>query len=241
MEAEEILKLFDSCWFERGIIFRPKHELPVPSTKFVDQRTTDENEEESTKVGVPNHQFRSLSDWNLGMNISNIFKEEAGKSASPRPVIMKPKLQKILSGKQIVDFSKQVSAQENAKGIKNRKKWRKGIMKRSLSALEFEEVKGFMDLGFVFDEDDKNSSLVSVIPGLQKMGKMGDDDDCYKEKSNNSQLLSRPYLSESWGSSSFFSERNNLMMNWTIPSVKNEINMKDHLRIWAQNVASNVR
>ncbi|EYU30763.1 hypothetical protein MIMGU_mgv1a025120mg [Erythranthe guttata] len=173
---------------------------------------------------------------------SCIFLRECYKciAASPRSVIIKPKLQNISSGKQIVDFSKQVSAQENAKEIKKRKKWRKGIVKRSLSALEFEEVKGFMDLGFVFDEDDKNSSLVSVIPGLQKMGKMAGDD-YYEEKSNNSQLLSRPYLSESWGSSSFFSERNNLMMNWTVPSVKNEINMKDHLRIWAQNVASNVR
>ncbi|MCL7043829.1 hypothetical protein MKW94_016938 [Papaver nudicaule] len=38
---------------------------------------------------------------------------------------------------------------------------------KSLSDLEFEELKGFMDLGFVFSEEDRNSSL---IPGLQRLG-----------------------------------------------------------------------
>ncbi|KAK7265997.1 hypothetical protein RIF29_18635 [Crotalaria pallida] len=38
---------------------------------------------------------------------------------------------------------------------------------KSLSDLEFEELKGFVDLGFVFSEEDKDSSLATIIPGLQ--------------------------------------------------------------------------
>lgn len=233
MEAEEVLKLFDSCWFEHGI-FVHKHELPPPAAKFVHQRM--DKSEESMISGVQNLQIRSLSCWGLGLNISNYCKEE---EASLRSVIIKPKLQNILSGKEVVEFSREFTEQEKAeksrikKQFSRTKKGRKG-MSRSLSALEFEELKGFMDLGFVFTEEDKNPGLVSIIPGLQKWGKMSDDDEQVEEKAE----VSRPYLSEAWGDLNKGRGDNNSLMNWRIPSVQNEINMKDHLRIWAHTVAS---
>ncbi|KAI3465854.1 hypothetical protein Pfo_022517 [Paulownia fortunei] len=240
MEAEEVLNLFDSCWFERGI-FMCKHDPPAPAAKFVHQRI--DESEESKICGVPNLQIRSLSDRCLGLNESNYFKEEAaaGKAASPRSVLIKPKLQKIFSGKEIIEFSREVAGQEKAEKLSEKKqcnrtkKGREGLS-RSLSALEFEEVKGFMDLGFVFTEEDKTSSLVSIIPGLQKWGKMADDEQV-EEKAE----VSRPYLSEAWGVLNRRRGFNNPLMNWRIPPVQNEINMKDHLRIWAQTVASNFR
>ncbi|CAN1142444.1 hypothetical protein LINPERPRIM_LOCUS26028 [Linum perenne] len=45
-----------------------------------------------------------------------------------------------------------------------------GPASKSMSSLEFEELKGFMDLGFVFSEKDKESSFVSILPGLQRLG-----------------------------------------------------------------------
>ncbi|KAK6141253.1 hypothetical protein DH2020_025008 [Rehmannia glutinosa] len=201
MEADEVMKLFDSCWFEHEILTH-KHGSPAP--KFEHQRM---DESESMVFGVPNLQIRSVSARCLGLNES---------------VIIKPKLEKILSGKE-------VKAEYCNRAKKNK---RELGLRRSLSALEFEEVKGFMDLGFVFTEEDKTSSLVSIIPGLQKRREMSDVEEKHE--------ISRPYLSEAWGVLN--KRRGSSMMNWTtIPSVNNEINMKDHLRIWAQTVASNVR
>ncbi|OVA13188.1 Protein of unknown function DUF1685 [Macleaya cordata] len=113
---------------------------------------------------------------------------------------------------------------------------------RSLSDLEFNELKGFMDLGFVFSEEDKNSStLVSIIPGLQRLGKREsdqiDDETIIDEHEG---LISRPYLSEAWDILDQRKEENPLM-NWRIPALRSEIDMKDHLRFWAHTVASTVR
>ncbi|GFS45552.1 hypothetical protein Acr_00g0096730 [Actinidia rufa] len=59
---------------------------------------------------------------------------------------------------------------------------------KSLSELEFEELKGFMDLDFVFSEEDTGSRLVSVIPGLQRLGRKA------KEEASDDNIISRPYL-----------------------------------------------
>jgi hypothetical protein len=48
-----------------------------------------------------------------------------------------------------------------------------------------------MDLGFVFSEEDKDSSLASIIPGLQRFGKNAEE-----EENSNEPAVQRPYLSE---------------------------------------------
>ena len=58
--------------------------------------------------------------------------------------------------------------------IASRRK-QKGFSK-SLSDIEFEEFKRFMDLGFIFSKKDKNSNLASIFPMLQRLGK---NDDTY--------------------------------------------------------------
>ncbi|KAK4420974.1 hypothetical protein Salat_2047900 [Sesamum alatum] len=178
MEAEEVLKLLDSCWFERPIFVR-KHNLPSHEAKIVHQKR-DQSEEPKT-FSVPNLQIRSFSARCLGVDTSGHFEDTAGKSTSPRTVIIKPKLQKILSGKEVVDFSKEAEEQDKVEKMngtkqcrtRSGKQERKG-MRRSSSALEFEEVKGFMDLGFVFTEEDKSSSSwFRSFRGCKNGAKMG--------------------------------------------------------------------
>ncbi|KAA0052609.1 uncharacterized protein E5676_scaffold255G008330 [Cucumis melo var. makuwa] len=127
---------------------------------------------------------------------------------------------------------------------------RRKLERKSLSELEFEEVKGFKDLGFVFTEEDRNSELASVIPGLNRLGSeeeekekeekrtLDDDDD---EESR----VSRPYLSEVWEVLAMDRRReeiiNPLLKNWKLPSFNSEIDMKQNLRWWAHTVASTVR
>ncbi|KAI3465855.1 hypothetical protein Pfo_022518 [Paulownia fortunei] len=112
---------------------------------------------------------------------------------------------------------------------------------RSLSELEFEELKGFMDLGFLFSDKDKDSRLVSIIPGLQRLGKNEE-----KELDKGLREVSvprRPYLSEAWDVLEDDEKGviKNPLVDWRIPAFGDEMELKDHLRSWAHTVASTVR
>ncbi|KAL5054674.1 hypothetical protein RYX36_035356, partial [Vicia faba] len=96
---------------------------------------------------------------------------------------------------------------------------------KSLSDLEFEELKGFMDLGFVFSEEDKDSNLVSIIPGLQRFGKKDEEQE---EDVCDESMIQRPYLSEAWEVHERKKEKP--LMKWKVPAMKNEIDMKNSLR-----------
>ncbi|XP_027063096.1 uncharacterized protein [Coffea arabica] len=232
MAAEEILKLFDSYWFEHGI-FTSKHCLASSTSKPIHDQ--EEHELEKSKLAsIVNLQVRSLSDHCVSYDTG--FSPNA---ASPKSAISTPTLPKILSGVEVSDFSERIEEQEKietttTKKFSNRRRRSRGIS-RSLSELEYEELKGFMDLGFVFTEEDKSSSLASIIPGLQRWGKQGSN-----ELVHDKYAVSRPYLSEAWG---VLNQRkvNKLPVRWRFPDVDNEINMKDQLKAWAQTVASTVR
>nr|GLL34681.1 uncharacterized protein LOC109155665 [Ipomoea trifida] len=215
---ETILNLFDSFWFEHEI-------LTLKSSNS--QETIVEELPAAKFCRTPTLMVRSLSEQCL------ISKERLeSETHSPKSVLSgSPKLHPVLSGKEYLEFPKSnVRNDSVSSGFSRRRKT------RSLSELEFEEVKGFMDLGFVFSDEDKDSTLVSIIPGLQRLGvrEGGDDDD-----DKGGARVSRPYLSEAW--SVMEEERKPLMKTWRIPAFgSSEMEIKDQLRCWAHKVASNV-
>lgn len=111
---------------------------------------------------------------------------------------------------------------------------------KSISELEFEELKGFKDLGFEFSEEDANSSLVDIIPGLQKLMK----NSCEQTESYHPKAVyckSRPYLSEAWEVMEKKRRRRRskkALAKWKIPEISNEVELKHNLRRWAHTVAS---
>ncbi|KAG1335272.1 putative WAS protein family [Cocos nucifera] len=122
---------------------------------------------------------------------------------------------------------------------------------RSLPELEFEEVKGFMDLGFTFSDAEADPRLMSIVPGLQRLGKRAAGDgepaaegsSCTSEEVDESAIL-RPYLSEAWDAQEEEEETaapDNPLKNWRIPKAADDMDLKDHLRSWAHAVASTVR
>lgn len=163
---------------------------------------------------------------------------------SPSSVLFTPHLQTILSGKEATQQesiqpqqieNKLQQPEKNRRGENRVRRRKEKSTSKSLSDLEFEEVKGFMDLGFVFSEEDKDSSLVDIIPGLQRLGKKNDEEE---GKNVDESSVSRPYLSEAW---EVLERENNPLMNWRVPAPDNEIDMKDSLKWWAHTVASAVR
>ncbi|CAJ1938683.1 unnamed protein product [Sphenostylis stenocarpa] len=245
METEAVLNLFDSCWFEVNIL---KENLSSDGTITSDVKNLNFEEEEEEELGpklplIRTSHTRSMSDQSM---TSTRFNHD---SLSPDSVLLlPPKLQTILSGKEVTDSEPESPTQvrhhevlcpEKKKSCKiSGNGTRKRRESKSLSDLEFEELKGFMDLGFVFSEEDKNSSLASIIPGLQRLGNKED-----KEEEDCDELnVPRPYLSEAWEVQEYGRrKKENPLVNWKIPALNNETDMKDSLRWWAHTVASTVR
>ncbi|KAK7412477.1 hypothetical protein VNO78_03941 [Psophocarpus tetragonolobus] len=224
MDAEEVLKIFDSFWFGHQNLKENTNSLAPTSS----HENSDQIREEPSKpmlLRIQSGHSRSMSDQLSSMTC---FKND---SLSPDSVFS-PKLQTILSGKDVTDSEAQV--QHEVLLPKKREK-RKKRQSKSLSDLEFEELKGFMDLGFVFSEEDKDTSLASIIPGLQRLGKSDEE-----EEDSDGSAVQRPYLSEAWKVQERRKNENPLM-NWKIPALNNEIDIKHSLKWWAHTVASTVR
>ncbi|CAI0475832.1 unnamed protein product [Linum tenue] len=223
MDASEALNLYDSYWFEMEILKNRSTysspsdsppETPTMASMYLQiQKQQAPPQPEISKLrptrgGGQSAILRSMSEdlYTKPSFINNT-------PASPDSVLTS-QLRTIHSGGR-------------------RRAAKKGPASKSLSSLEFEELKGFMDLGFVFSEEDRESSLVSILPGLQRLGKKDVDE---------SVVPRRPYLSEAWAVQEKEKMRNPVM-NWRVPALGlgSEIDMKDSLRLWAHSVASTVR
>ncbi|XP_012572615.2 uncharacterized protein [Cicer arietinum] len=236
MSAEHVLRLLDSFWYETTILtnnknpsnFNPKVEkVLLQDTKLL-------------LVPTQNLEVRFYSEQNLDFT-GCVFCD----SSSPNSVLNSSKLRTIPSMSEITEFSKGTTSEKNHEKceIKTEKKHshshrRRSFQKRksrSFSELEFKELKGFMDLGFVFSKEDKDSKLVSLIPGLQRLGKEEDDEE--QKKIDESVVSDKPYLSEAWDVLDQ-KERRNPLLNWRVPAKGSEIDIKHNLKFWAHTVAS---
>ncbi|XP_059274624.1 uncharacterized protein LOC132029340 [Lycium ferocissimum] len=230
MAAEEVLllKLFDTFWFEQGILSTNTHRFScdhVPHNKVL-QENPHEIQQSANLFG------RSESDYCISLDNTNSITSFSPLGNSPTSVIITSN--KVAEAVQMKD-NKQKRRIKDKRGVK-------GIIRirRSSSDLELEELKGFMDLGFEFNEEDKNSRLVTIVPGLQKWGNKAVDEEVENSTSKKKDIVQRPYLSEAW---EILEKRKMIrkLVKWRFPAMHNEINMKDNLRFWAQTVASTFR
>ncbi|KAJ8527797.1 hypothetical protein K7X08_015248 [Anisodus acutangulus] len=230
MEVEEVelLKLFDTCWFKQGILFSNTHRLTTKQVQEnpheVQEIPHDEIQESAKLLG------RSQSDYCIILDDNSTSFSPLGNNSPTSVIITRNKVAQAVNTK--------VEQKRNAKrGVK-------GIIRirRSSSDLELEELKGFLDLGFEFSEEDKNSRLVTIVPGLQKWGNKVVDQEVVENSTSKKRdiIVQRPYLSEAW---EILEKRKMIrkLVKWRFPAMHNEINMKDNLKFWAQTVASTFR
>ncbi|CAH9089012.1 unnamed protein product [Cuscuta europaea] len=232
---DKILKLFDSCWFERQILSTKNCSFHVDESD--EARPVNHNHEPKAMiVSVLALKVRSHSDNLLGFKTNF-----SPRSDSMESVIDKPELE----GHMVFKKRARRSGLQRKRAAGN-----KLVGAKSLSELELEELKGFMDLGFVFTDEDKKSSLATIVPGLQRWGSRGsrtagedDGEGGGGEEAIEDKEIRRPYLSEAW---SIMDQRKIIkkLLKWRFPAHpcnNNESSMKDNLKFWAQTVASALR
>ncbi|KAL6546485.1 hypothetical protein OROMI_022206 [Orobanche minor] len=225
MEPEAVLNLFDSSWFYLKIFEKSQSEPPTS-----EPNPSPQIRQKSSKIKVPRQltiSTRSKSDQLIITNFNPDI---------PSPSSQKPYLETIPSEREFsIEIPKTPKFDKPRRGLNKKMK----RLSKSLSELEFEEMKGFMDLGFVFSEEDKDdSSLAEIIPGLQKLGRDCEERRRFEESCGS---RARPYLSEAWNDYHNRQMERAPLMEWRMPAVSNEIDMKDSLKWWAHSVASAVR
>ncbi|XP_050144109.1 uncharacterized protein LOC126619736 [Malus sylvestris] len=129
-------------------------------------------------------------------------------------------------------------------------KLQKSMSCRSLGELELEEVKGFIDLGFTFKKEHLSPRMMSLVPGLQRLGvsnskklRNKNDDSAEievpkedKDDEKEGEVM-RPYLSEAW----LIKRPDSPLLNLRLPRVSAAADMKKHLKFWARTVASEIQ
>ncbi|CAL9763146.1 unnamed protein product [Musa acuminata subsp. burmannicoides] len=246
-DGSHVLHLFDLYWFHHQILSSspppPPRPPPDPLHTSPIQPTT------RTPLFHRRHR-RSLSDESVH-----------APALAPAPVpsasltIRPPKLCTILSGKEAPSEDPFAGAEPVAPagggsetksygrwgqrgGRRRRKKKEKS---KSLTDLEFEELKGLVDLGFTFSDAETDPRLLEIVPALQRLG-LGRNRASEEEAPPAAPVdatVSRPYLSEAWEVAEAKPEER-LLMN-LIPAGVAGADLKGQLRSWAHAVASTVR
>ncbi|WOG99962.1 hypothetical protein DCAR_0519318 [Daucus carota subsp. sativus] len=248
MEADEslvrLLDLFNYSWFEKQIFER--NSIPasddaganLADTKFLHQQIEPKLARISTSTHADDKSTSSQESLSSGGGSDTLL--------SPNSVLMirsPMKLETILSGKESTDevpepVTMQKTDDKKVSPTRRRRKG-KGQTTKSLSELEFEELKGFMDLGFVFSEEDKNSRLAEIIPALQRFGK--EEEENIKNSVAAAASSKKPYLSQAWEDMEYRRKAAE-KLKWKInAAVDNEMDMKHQLKFWAHSVASAIK
>lgn len=161
-----------------------------------------------------------------------------------------------LSGKRIRSHSSSPSTQTRHRKLRkpaiSTRKLHKSMSCKTLEELELDEVKGFMDLGFIFKKEYISPRMMSVVPGLQRLGlhtqqQLMEDDatsemapqgnDNIEAEEEEKRDVMRPYLSEAW----LIKRPDSPLLNLKIPKPYSAAHMKKHLRFWAKTVASEIQ
>ncbi|KAJ9184271.1 hypothetical protein P3X46_004015 [Hevea brasiliensis] len=222
-----LLGVMDRLWFHQIILFSESESSTVLFPKTLKQQTpliTESLVHLASSLSLATSPDEEIEEPSITLELNNHKQEEEEEE-----------------GKVIVD------QKERPTRLNNLRKLQKFMSCRSLGELELEEVKGFMDLGFIFKKEHISPRMISVVPGLVRLGlyknkhnnklfnsKVPEDDDIHTEKQEEAEGIIRPYLSEAW----LIKRPDSPLLNLRLPRVSAAADMKKHLKFWARTVAS---
>ncbi|CAM0910355.1 unnamed protein product [Alopecurus aequalis] len=248
--AEDAMALYDTYWFHRLVLhsYSPPAPLPTPPPEREQQQQEPEQ--------APAESKRELQRDPSGLRHRRTRSDEAKTATFDAleplkiPTGNRARLQTILSGKDGLAAPQPLPARRRPEARRPGGRRRKA-RGRSLSELEFEEVKGLQDLGFTFSEAEVDAELASIVPGLRRLRAAEEEAKkakdaaaaCAEEEACRNRAASaprrRPYLSEAWEDEE--AEVRRMLSNFRIPAADDGADLKENLRLWAHSVASAVR
>lgn len=247
------MALYDACWFRRLVLLPSPvaPAAPTPPGPPAPERERAASSSSPTAAGGLRHR-RTRSDEAAAAAFQGLEPLRLPDSGN------RARLETILSGKDGLAAPAPQLERRRPEAWRpagpGRRRRRRG---RSMSELEFEEVKGLQDLGFTFSDAEVDAELASIVPGLRR--KRSEEENSRATASapaapraaaSSSALREeeataaapaprRPYLSEAWDDEE--EEVRRALRNWRIPPPGNGNDLKEHLRMWAHTVASAVR
>ncbi|OIT36349.1 PREDICTED: uncharacterized protein LOC109242149 [Nicotiana attenuata] len=157
--------VMDRLWFHQIILFSEPPSVSFPKNQC--QATS-----------IPQEEFSSIeSESTLLQDVCE--KEEANEKENTPPKERPTRLNSTATRNRSHSTSPYKKHSRNLSS-----EWRvleKTMSCKSLGELELEEVKGFMDLGFIFRKEHISKKMISVIPGLQRLEEVMSED----EETNN--------------------------------------------------------
>ncbi|GJM98208.1 hypothetical protein PR202_ga15196 [Eleusine coracana subsp. coracana] len=263
--AEETMALYDACWFHRLVLLpSPLPPPPAPGPPAASQAPPPEPDHSEAQRPAA----ASAASPTAGARHRRTRSDELQQGLEPLQIpnnTTRAKLETILSGKDGMVAAPQPQPlpdrvrRPDASRRPARRSRRRG---RSMSELEFEELKGLQDLGFTFSDAEVDAQLASIVPGLRRKlsGEVvvepllvqpttasappataapNNQEEAAAAADPDDDSTRRPYLSEAWDDEE--EEVSATLRNWRIPHAVDGADLKEHLRMWAHTVASAVR
>ncbi|QCD97900.1 hypothetical protein DEO72_LG6g2613 [Vigna unguiculata] len=248
----------DSLWFHKLIFFSqpsptasvtslpspPDEEKPIPTSEsascssFILSSPPPPDEETSADESASSEKPLSSESISVLLQDGSINNEEEEETKERLA-----RMELLLVGNKTRSHSTSPSSQNRDRKSRNpvttTRKLQKSVSCRTFGELELDEVKGFMDLGFTFNKEYLSPRMMSVVPGLQRLGVMDSKETVeghYTEAEEEKRDIMRPYLSEAW----LIKRPDSPLLNLKIPKRCSSANMKKHLRFWAKTVASEI-
>ncbi|CAL9145372.1 uncharacterized protein LOC135628118 [Musa acuminata AAA Group] len=207
----------DRIWFHRNILFLAPTGLDLPAMKKMTTSSETQNSEPVPRCNSQKPKYKNKRPTTLVLGLRE----------PPTGVLRScPSFPTTSS-----DLKRE--SRSDRRRSRRRRAMSRSRSYRNVTELENYEVKGFMDLGFVFRKEELSMEIMNIIPGLQRLGKEGRDDEASREEEEEDEGVERPYLSEAW-------MRHDLSV--VSPSLQPRspygADMKRQLRFWAREVAS---
>eukprot|EP01018_Ginkgo_biloba_P015857 Gb_38224 [translate_table: standard] len=126
------------------------------------------------------------------------------------------------------------SVNESAKNVQHPPEEDETFAQQYMTDMEVEEVKGFMELGFSFTQDELSPRVMTLLPGLRRLT-------CTRQEKINT-LTNKPHVSEGSMFQMSTSPEFSLPPGWKIPAPNHKgLDMKERLKLWARYVAFSVK
>lgn len=245
-----VLEAMDCLWFDKFV------SCSVPSSVVIHRTLkTPMPISETLQYSSSNTSELSLPEQEISSTASSISIPSEDDCSNQHDSVENKEV--ILNLKQPTRLINPMAARSRARKNQRLRSYRGSVMRlqktmscKTLAELELEEVKGFIDLGFNFSKENLSPRMMSVVPGLQRIGSWDIDHDegrngmipngdefVEEQEEEEERGVMRPYLSEAWIANGPESS----MVNITLPRVSAAGDMKKTIRCWARTVASVIR